>query len=182
MKSKEDKILKLFFENPTKEWHFEEIIKNAKIARSKANDWLKKFVKKKIIKKTKINGEMPYYTSNFNSTDYKYRKKIFALNKLYESGFLKHLESLKKAETIILFGSFTRSDWNKKSDIDLFIYGNPEELKIAKYELKLHREIQSFICQTKKELEKLGTGLIKNIIKGNIIKGNIDFIKVDINA
>lgn len=182
MKSKENKIIEIFFENPTKEWHFEEIIKKTKLARSKADNWLKRFIKSRLIKRIKIKGKMPYYISNYESSEYKNKKKIFALNRLYESGLLNHLTSLKKAKTIILFGSFARSDWYKKSDIDIFIYGDPEGLKIADYELKLHRDLQVFICQEKKELSKLGKDLIRNIIKGNLIKGNLDFIKVEINA
>ncbi|MDP3765963.1 MAG: hypothetical protein Q8R04_05610, partial [Nanoarchaeota archaeon] len=60
--------------------------------------------------------------------------------------------------------------------------GDSEGLKIAPYEAKLHRNIQVFACSDKKDLIRLGPGLIKNIIKGSIIKGDIDFIRVDINA
>lgn len=182
MKSKEENILKIFFENPTKEWHFEEILKEAKIARSKLDHWLKKLKRKELIKRVKEKGKMPYYISNYESPEYKNKKKLFALNDLYKTGFLNHLLSLKKAKTVILFGSFARSDWYKNSDIDLFIYGSPEGLKIAEYETKLHRNIQLFITNSKKELKKLGSGLIRNIIKGNLIKGDLDFIKVIINA
>lgn len=182
MKSKKNNIIELFFENPTKQIHFEEILKEAKITRSKADSWLKKLIKEKIIKRIKEKNKMPYYISNYESPEYKNKKKIFALNKLYDSGFLNHLYSLKKAKTVILFGSFSRSDWHKDSDIDVFIYGNEKGLKIIDYELNLHRNIQLFICKDNNELKKLGKGLIKNIIKGNIIKGDIDFIKVDLNA
>ncbi|MDO8740598.1 MAG: nucleotidyltransferase domain-containing protein [Candidatus Woesearchaeota archaeon] len=182
MKSKEDHVLELFFENPTKEWHFEEILKEAKLARSKADRWLKQFTKEKLVKRVKERGKMPYYTGNYESPAYKNRKKLFALNKLYDSGFLNHLSSLRKAKTVILFGSFARSDWYKNSDIDLFIYGDPEGLKIGNYEMKLSRNIQLFICHNQQELHKFGLGLIRNIIKGNLIKGDMDFVKVGINA
>jgi len=182
MKSKEKKVMKMFFENPTREWHFEEILKETKIARSKAGGWLKKFIRNGLVKRIKKKGKMPYYISNYNSLEYKNKKKMFALNRLYESGFLNHLSSLKKTKTVIIFGSFIRSDWYKNSDVDVFIYGDPEGLKIAKYELKLCRGIQLFICKNKKNLAKLNEGLIRNIIKGNLIKGNLDFIRVDVNA
>ena len=106
---------------------------------------------------------------------YKNKKKIFAFEKLYNIGFLNHLLSLKNATTVIIFGSFARSDWYKESDVDLFIYGDAKGLKIVNYELELHKEIQVFICKNKDDLIKLGSGLLRNIIKGNIIKGNIDF-------
>ena len=182
MESKENGIIELFFEHPTREWHFEEILKEAKITRSKASGWLKKFIKENLVKKIKEKGKMPHYTSNYESASYKNKKKLFALNKLYECGFLNHLMSLKKAKTIIIFGSFARSDWYSNSDVDLFIYGNSEGLKIADYEIKLHHDIQVFTCKNQEELTQFGTGLIRNIIKGNIIKGDIDFITVNINA
>jgi len=182
MESKENKILELFFDSPTREWHFEDVLKEAGIARSKAAAWLNRFAKEGLIKRVKEKGKMPYYTANYESASYQNRKKLFALNRLYESGLLNHLASLKKAKAVVLFGSFARSDWYKGSDIDLFIYGNPDGLKTAKYESLLHREIQLFICNSNKEIGRLGEGLIRNIIKGNLIKGELDFIKVGTSA
>lgn len=182
MKSKEDRIYELFFNYPTREWHFEELVKCAKIARSKADHWLKKCSKESIIKRVKEKGKMPYYRANIVSPNYQNRKRLFALNMLYTSGFLNHIASIEKAETVILFGSFVRSDWYEKSDIDVFIYGDPEGLRIMPYEMQLHRDIQVFICQNKNELQRFGKGFMKNILKGYIVKGNIDFITVDTNA
>lgn len=124
---------------------------------------------------------MPYYLANHASPDYKNLKRIFALNTLYKSGFLNHLMQLSHAKAVILFGSMARSDWHKNSDIDLFIYGDVQDLEIGKYELALNRDIQLFECPTKECLKRFPEGLIKNILKGNLIKGNIDFLKVNIN-
>jgi len=182
MRSKEEWVLELFFEYPTREWHFEEVLREAKITRSKLVCWLRRLAKKGIIRRVKEKGKMPYYTAACNSSAYRNRKKLFAFGKLYESGLLNHLSSLPKAEAVILFGSFARSDWYKDSDIDIFVFGNPEGLKIAGYELKLHRDLQLFICRTKAELARFGKGFVRNVIKGNLIKGNLDFVEVGINA
>ena len=182
MESKQENVLELFFNYPAKQWHFEEIVNDAKIVRSKVDRWLKVLIKQDLIKKVKPNGKMPYYISHYDSPTYKNKKKIFALTKLDESGLLNHLSSLPKADTVILFGSYSRSDWYKESDIDIFIHGDAQGLNVANYELKLHRDIQLFICQDKKELTKLGPDLIKNIIKGNFIKGDLNFITVDIHG
>ena len=48
--SKEDLILELFYNYPTKHWHFEEIRKEVKITKSKADKWLKRFIKQHLIK------------------------------------------------------------------------------------------------------------------------------------
>lgn len=182
MESREDDILRLFFDEPTREWHFEDIVKEAKMARSKADRWLKRLIRENIVKKAKERRKMPHYISNYQSPEYQNRKRLFALGMLYDSGLLNHLSSLEKAKTVIIFGSFARWDWHRKSDIDVFIYGDPEGLSIGKYEIKLHRDIEMFIAHNKEDLRKFGHGLARNIIKGNLIKGDLDFVTVKANA
>lgn len=178
----ESEILELFFNYPTKYWHFKELKNNVPIADNKLSRWLKKFISEETILKIKEKGKMPYYVANYEFPDYQNKKRIFALNKLYASGLLNHLSSLKNAKTVILFGSFTRWDWYSNSDIDLFVYGSADDLEIGKYELKLNREIQVFICKNRRELRKFNAGLIKNIVKGDLIKGDIDFLEMTANA
>ena len=98
-------------------------------------------------------------------------KKIFALNALYQTGLLNDLCSLNKAKTVILFGSFARSDWHSGSDIDLFMLGKADDFNQKTYEKKLKREIQTFIY---KETDKIGKGLLRSISAGYIIKGNLN--------
>ncbi|MBI5064707.1 nucleotidyltransferase domain-containing protein [Candidatus Woesearchaeota archaeon] len=180
MRSKENKLLDLFFNEPTKQWHFEELVKTAKINRKQVLLWLRKFTKENLIKKIKQKSKMPYYLADYGNVNYKNKKTIYSINVLYKSGFLNHIASLPKAKTVILFGSTTRWDWHAKSDVDLFVYGNPEGLQLGKYELKLGRDIQLFLCQEKKDFSNYTTGLIKNIMNGQLIKGNLDFIEVQI--
>ena len=176
--SKEEKILDLFFNNPSKHWHFEEILKKAKIARSKAGKWLRRFIKEGLIRKIKERGKMPYYTGYFENPAYRNRKKIYALDKFYRAGLLNHLASLPKAKTVILFGSFARSDWNYGSDIDVFIYGDDEGLDTLEYQAKLRREIQLFTAENAGELHKFGQALLRNILSGIVLKGTLNFVKV----
>ena len=178
--SKEGKMLELFFNEPTKHWHFENILKQSGLSRDKANKWLKRFLGDKLIKRIKLKGKMPYYIGNHEHPKYRNRKKLYALTQFYESGFLDHLQSLKKAKTVILFGSMARSDWYSESDIDLFIYGGDDDFEIYKFQSKLKREVQLFTANSKKDLKKMGPGLLKNIIQGNLIKGNLDFLGVNI--
>lgn len=175
--SKEEQVLKLILENsPLKHWHFEEIVKQANITRAAANKWLKKYQKGGLLKRVKEKGSFPYFIAGSNNPIYQTKKRIYAINKLYESGLISHLLSLKDAKTVILFGSMAKGDWYKESDIDIFILGKPKEIEKNKYELKLHRDIQLHIFNTKKEINKIKTGLIKNVINGHIIKGSIQDI------
>lgn len=172
MKDKKNNVLKPFFNKP-KHWHFEELLKETDISRPQLTKWLKYFAKKGIIKKIKKKGKMPYYVQNFENPDFKSLKRLYAYQKLTKKGFIRYLLSLKNVESVILFGSFARSDWYKQSDIDLFIYGKNKKIDIAKYEKRLNRNIQLFTCNNKNELKKMGAPLLRNILQGNLIKGTI---------
>ncbi len=171
-------IKRLFFNKPSRQWHFEEILRESGMSRSQTNQWLKKLLKEGIISRKKKKGKMPYYTGNFNSPAYRNCKKIYALQQLYDCGLLNHLQSLKKADSVVIFGSFARADWNKESDIDIFIYGDDKNLEQGKFELKLQREIQIFKAKKNEDLKNFQPGLLKNIANGYIVKGDLNFLEV----
>ncbi len=175
---KEELVLELFFNEPTKHWHFEEIIKIVKISRPQAAHWLKKFVAEKIVKKIKPKGKMPHYVGNYETAEYQSRKRLFALAKLEKQGFLSHAAGLPKAQTVILFGSMNRWDWNKESDIDLFVYGDQEGFDKGRFRAKLGREIETFVYKDKEALSKLQPGFLRNILEGYLLKGSLDFVEV----
>ncbi|KHO46397.1 MAG: hypothetical protein QS98_C0003G0005 [archaeon GW2011_AR3] len=178
--SKEENILKLILENsPLKEWHFEEIVKSAKVARLVANKWLKKYVSEGLLEYVKEKNRFPYYTVGSNNSNYYSIKRIYALEQLHKSGLIPKLLSLSKARTIIIFGSIIKGDWYKDSDIDIFVFGDISDFDKKFYELKLHKNIELHIFENKEEIKEVKTGLIKNIVNGYILKGQIqDFAEV----
>jgi hypothetical protein len=177
-KSREDNILELFYNMPSKHWHFKEIKKEVDIADNKISRWLKLFEKEKLIKRVKEKGKMPYYISCYEHPEYQNRKKLFALKWFHDSGFLNHLCSLKNTKAVIIFGSFSRWDWNKESDIDLFIMGEDADFDKYKYEEILKREIQLFSFKDSGEFRKRFGKLAEGIINGHLVTGYIDFIEL----
>lgn len=176
--TKEEKVLELFFNEPSKHWHFKDIIQIAKISRQQANKWLKRFMKEKLVLHIKPTGKMPYFVANFSEPNYKNRKKLFAFSRLCSSGLLSHLQSLAKAKAVIIFGSYARADWDKESDIDIFIYGDAAGFEPVKFWGKIGRVIEPHIFENAKEIRDIRSGLMKNVIKGMIVKGDlIDLIK-----
>lgn len=168
--SKEDVVLELFFNSP-RHWHFEELLQKSGLSRGRLNNWLHRFLNEDIIIRVKEKRKMPYYKGNFGHPAYTNKKKLYSLNTFYKTGFLNHLQSLPHTDTIIIFGSMVRSDWYKGSDVDLFIYGDDDELKQGLFEQKLHREIQVFTAKKRSDLRKYSPGLLTNIVKGYIVKG-----------
>jgi predicted nucleotidyltransferase len=179
--SKENNVLELFFNNPIREWHFKEIIKESKVQKSSAAIWLRKFQKENIIKHVKPKGKMPYYIAAYNNQIYYNKKRLYGLSLLSNSGLIDELQQLKKANTVVIFGSFARGDWHINSDVDVFIIGDSEKFKYGKIWKGIGisnktREIQVLNYRTKKDLKKIRTGLIKNIINGYFIKGGVQNI------
>lgn len=175
--SKEENILKLILENsPLKEWHFEEIAREANVTKAVANKWLKRYTKEGLLKRTKEKGRFPFFAAGSNNPAYNSRKRIYALEQMHRSGLIPRLLSLKNAKTIILFGSMIRGDWYKDSDIDIFVYGSTEGFDKHACEQKLHRNIELHTFGNKKELREVKTGLIRNIANGYVLKGQIQDI------
>ena len=83
-------------------------------------------------------------------------------------------------EKILLFGSASSGNINKDSDIDIFVLGDISNFDKIKYELKLNKNIELHTFQNRKEIDEIKTGLIKNIINGYVIKGQIqDIVEVE---
>lgn len=172
--SKEENVLKQILENsPLKEWHFEEIVKQAKVTRAVANKWLKKYVKEGLLKRTRAKGKFPHFTAGSNNPAYQSKKRIYALEQLYKSGLMQKLALLSRAKTVIIFGSTIKGDWYRDSDIDIFIYGSAEGFNKSKYELILKRNIELHVFENRREIKAVKTGLIKNVINGYLVKGRM---------
>lgn len=178
--SKEENVLKLILENsPLKEWHFDVIVREAKVTKAVANKWLKKYIREGLISYVKENGRFPYFTVGSNNPVYNSLKRVYALEQLHKSGLIPELLSLKTAKTIIIFGSIAKGDWYKDSDIDIFVLGNIPDFNKNIYELKLNKKIELHIFKDKEEIQEVKTGLIKNIINGYVLKGQIqDIVEV----
>ena len=180
MRSKEEKALEPFFNVP-KHWHFEELHEIIPISKPQLSYWLKRYKKQGLIKKIKPKRKMPYYVAVQENPDYQIKKRLYAMKLLADAGLLSHLSSLKMAKVVILFGSFSRWDWYKDSDIDIFIYGDDEGFEHGKYEVKLHRGIQVHIAKDKSDLKRIDR-MIPYIIAGDFIKGSIEDLGVKIEA
>ena len=176
--SKEERVLELFMNEPTKHWHFSDIVKTSGVSVNVAGKWLRSYQKEKIIKRVKPKGKMPYFTGNYEDAEFKTRKRLYALQKMYETGLIQALQRLKNTKTIIIFGSFVRTDWNTNSDVDVFVYGESEGLRFGSLWKGLgfqgqRREVQVHTFHTKKEMEEVKSGLLKNVLRGFVVKGDI---------
>ncbi len=98
-------------------------------------------------------------------------KRIENLKNIYESGLGDFLEETFPGCTILLFGSYSRGEDTKTSDIDIAIIGTkPKDINLANFEKIFEKEIR---INFYKSLEEIDKHLRSNILNGIILSGAI---------
>lgn len=172
---KELNIMKLFFEEPTKEFNVREVARLLKIAPATASKELNSSVKKGLLKERK-ERILNLYKANLENELYRDIKIFYNIQKAKESGFIDTLNKFYLKPTIILFGSCASGMDTETSDFDLLVISEKtKELpEIKKYEKKLNRKLQLF--NVKKIGDLKNNHLINNIVNGITIQGEIKWI------
>ncbi len=175
---KEINNLKIFFEEPTREFHLREIARILKKNPVTIKRLLADFVKNGILS-LKVERRFHLYSSNVENPMYKEMKREYNKIKLIESGLIEFLKQEFNLPTIILFGSFEKGEDNKNSDVDIFILTETKkviEKKLEKFEKLINRRIQLHIFnhQEFKRLKIKNPELLNNIINGTKIYGELE--------
>ena len=168
--------LKIFFEEPEREFHLREIARIIKKNPVTVKRKLQEFVKKGILN-LKKERKFHFYSSNTENSKYKDIKKSYNFEKLSDSGLIDFLKQEFNLPTIIVFGSFEKGEDNKNSDVDLcIITETKKEASTEKYERLINRRVQLHIFTSKKfkNLKLKNEGLFKNIINGYKIYGFLE--------
>ena len=168
-------ILKIFFEEPLKEFNVREVARLLNISPATASKELKKLVRENLLneRKEKIFN---LYKANLESDAYLDLKIYYNIRKLRESGLIDALNKFYLKPTIVLFGSVAYGLDTKTSDFDLLVISEKtkEFSDIKKFEKKINRKVQLFVVKNVKELKN--KHLINNVLNGAVIQGKIKWI------
>ncbi len=131
---------------------------------------LKRLIAEGIIK-TGLFREMPVYWANQSDERFRYLKKFNTLNLLHKTGLIRYIYDKYQPNVIILFGSASRGEDTKDSDIDLYVECTEKNLDLSQFEKELKRNVQlhfydSFNKVHSKELKN-------NLLNGTILEGYI---------
>ena len=166
------KVLEVFFDDPLPEgigFQLREISRKIKLAPKSVKLYLEELEKENlIIKKEHRIHKYPVYYANRDHNYFKFLKRLNIIRRIKESGFLDYLDEKCMPDVIILFGSASKGEDIKGSDIDLYLQCNGKKLELDKYEKKLKRKINLFF---EKNFDQLSEELKKNIINGDKLKG-----------
>ena len=174
-----DIILRPFIKEPEREFHVRELSKLLGKSPTTVSKYLKKYESDGIlISKSKLNHLL--FRANTESSRFKQIKLNYNLTSLNESGLIEYLtEKFNHPESIVLFGSFSKAEDNKNSDIDLLIISpKKKELDLGNYEKKLSHKIQLFI-HSREEFESIkdkNKELFNNWINGIVVYGYLEVI------
>jgi len=161
------KIMKLFFEEPSKNFQIRGISRLTKIAVTSVKNYLEELQKDELVKKDK-STLYPSYVANQQNRLFRIYKQQFIIFKLYSSGLVDYLEDRLHPRCIMLFGSARRGEYNKDSDIDIFVQTSEESINLTKFEKILKHKISLFF---EENINGLSSELFNNIINGIKLSG-----------
>lgn len=168
-------ILKLFFEEPTREFNVREVARLLNISPATASKELKLLAKENLLKERK-ERIFNFYKANLEDDFYRDLKIFYNVRKIKESGFLEELNKFYLKPTIVLFGSSAYGLDTETSDFDILIISEKtkEFQNIEKFEEKMRRKIQLLVVKDIRDLKN--ERLINNVLNGMLIQGKIKWI------
>ena len=160
--------LKPFIEDCYSEVGVREYSRIIKISAPTASKILKNFESEGLLKKRLDKGYL-LFRSNRENEILKDISRMYWRQEFKE--FFDYLSSEFHNPTIILFGSLTKLEAKKGSDIDVAILTNIEKkISLDKFEEIYNREIQLFIF---KSINNINKELRMNVINGYLIQGEL---------
>lgn len=135
-----EQIKELFYENPQKSFYLSQIARLTDTPKTTVLRYLNKLEKeKKIIREN--TEPFPNYIANIQNPFYILQKKQYIIRKIFRSGLIDYLLLNLQPDCIILFGSMQKGNYDKDSDIDLFIGFPEKKIDLKRFERKLMHKI-----------------------------------------
>lgn len=163
-----DKVLGVFFREPSKIHFIKEISRKISLAHTSVRNHIKELVKEGLIVKKEAK---PFdgFIANRENERFLFYKQVYNLYSLFDL----REETIQKIapRALVLFGSYQKGEDVEESDIDLLIISKVrKEINYGKYEKKLSRRIHPTFINNADEIEK---NLKENIKNGWVLYGKI---------
>ncbi len=160
--------LHIFFEDCYQRYGVREYARKMHISPPTASKILQIYEKESLLKKEKDRQYILYYAN-------KESKEFILLSQVYWNIQLRkvitYIETQTILPTLILFGSLSKGETKKDSDIDLALITLQKNINLIPFEKKLKRKIQLFSFSSITEIKN--KELANNIINGRILVGRL---------
>lgn len=168
-------VLKVFFDDPVPEgagFQLREIGRLAGLAPKSVKTYLEELGQEGLVlkKSHRIHG-YPVYYANMESRDFLLYKKLDTARRIRKCGLLSYIEEKALPDCVVLFGSASRGQDIRGSDIDLYVRAGERKMDVSKFEAALCRKVNVLFASDFKSLSK---ELRSNIINGIILQGYLE--------
>lgn len=158
-----NRILEIFFQEPTNLHFIREIGKRIKLAPTSVRNNVQDMLKTGLILNKKAR---PFdgFVANRDNDLFLFYKRAYNLYSLYE--LKQYITRRLYPKNTILFGSYSRGEDIESSDVDILIISNTKrELNVSEFEKRLKRKINIMIVNDLNKLDKI----MQERIKGGIL-------------
>ena len=167
--SNREKVLKLFFDSPTKKFQIRQISRIIGLGLPSVRNYLLELESDNLIKKSP--GQVfPFFVANRENRLFKCLKVNDTLLRIELSGLTTCLENIHP-DCVILFGSSARGEDTEKSDLDLFIQSKPQNMNLTNYQNQINRKINVLF---EPKASKLSLELKNNLANGIVLSGYLN--------
>jgi predicted nucleotidyltransferase len=160
-----EKVLEILFKKPTYRFHLRELARETKLNPNTIINITNILEKEGMIKKERKKNLVEIYLS-LDKREVIWKKRIFNLKMIYESGIIDFLIKTYSPISISLIGSFSRGEDIERSDIDIVLFTDrkKEVVDMAKFEKILNRNMHLLIPSKKEISEEFFNNLINGIV------------------
>lgn len=174
-----EKVLNIFFDNPTEKFYIREIARITKLNPNTILNMAKLLEKEGLIKREKKTHIVEL--SAVLNDKFKMLKIISNLKKIYQSRLVKFLnEYYKNPKSIVLFGSFRQGEDIASSDVDIAIESEDfnkhhviELNELSKFEKIFNKKIQLHLFNRK----NIDLNVFNGIANGIVLSGFLEVKK-----
>jgi predicted nucleotidyltransferase len=155
-----------FFIDNYERIHVRDYAKIRKISPPTASKLLEILKENKLLKK-EIDRRYYFFHANIDSLDFKDLQRIYYRKKL--ENLIRNIETNTINPLIFLFGSLSKTEAKKDSDVDIAIFTPTiKKINCEKYEKEIKRKIQLFQFR---DLKEVPLELKNNILNGYKLRG-----------
>lgn len=159
--------MKLFFEEPGRNFQLREISRLTKMAVTSVKRYLKELINERLVRQNTKTLYSSYLANETHKMYGVYKREVMMIQ-IYQAGLVDYLEKTTLPTCIILFGSVRKGEYTKNSDIDIFVQSSRQKIDLKKFESELKHKINIIF---EADLRDLSDELFNNIVNGIVLNG-----------
>ena len=175
------KVLSYFFDEPYNEVYLRELAKGVRLSIFALKNAVDDLVEEGLLVERR-EGRLRFLRANMENLFFKRLKIAFSVKKLMDSGIVSYFqESVPALSSVVLFGSLSKGDDDRRSDVDILVIGQkPERIDVSDFEERLGRRMELTVLrwsEWRKKAEEDRAFYLEVITGGIVLYGNLPVIE-----